>query len=109
MFHHKPIKKFSIDGTLYDEAHASRLKAEYLALLVLQMKASGYVVRADIDPDFTMSYNGSGKGFCFRLSIYGVFLGKRKAQAISSMYGYRPTYERSEMQKKQKRPSSDTA
>lgn len=108
MFHHKSIKRFDIAGTLYDEAHIDRLKREYLALLVLQMKSEGYVVRADIDPDFTISYNGARNGYSFRLSIYGVYLGKRKAQQIDQMNGYKPQYAAKPVDSKQKKTTGTT-
>lgn len=70
-----------------------RLKSEYTALLILQMKSEGYVIRTDIDPDFTTSYNGGNKGFSFKLTVYGVFLGRRKAQEVKEVYGFQPIYE----------------
>ncbi len=96
-----------MEGILYDEAHTDRLKQEYLALLMLQMKADGYVVRADIDPDWTMEYIGSRKGFKFKLSVYGCYVGKKKAQQVDKMYGYRPQYAQEKKNKRKQR--SDTA
>lgn len=75
---HRNIKRFHIDGEIYDESTIVRLKEEYIFMLKAMMKSKGYLVRYDIDPDFTLSYNG--KGFYFALSIYGVFVGKKKAQ-----------------------------
>ncbi len=92
--HHKRITRFNIEGTIYDEAHVDRLRKEYLALLVLQMKSDGYVPRADIDQDFTLSYSGPRMGYNFKLSVYGVYIGKRAAQTIDSVYGYKPHYSR---------------
>lgn len=97
-----------MEGTLYDEAHIDRLKTEYLALIILQMKSDGYVVRADIDPDFTISYNGPRNGYDFKLSVYGVYLGKRKAQQVDRMYGYKPQYAKKPIDSKQKRTTGTT-
>jgi hypothetical protein len=52
------------------------------------MRDSGYVVRIDIDPDFTIMYNG--KGYDFALSVYGVYVGKKKAQCIKYLDGHKP-------------------
>ena len=90
--HHKRITRFDIEGTIYDEAHVDRLRKEYLALVVLQMKSEGYVPRSDIDQDFTFSFAGPKKGYTFRLSVYGVYVGKKTAQTIDSVYGYKPHY-----------------
>ncbi len=107
-FHHKSIKKFGIEGTLYDESHTDRLKREYLALVILQMKSEGYVVRADIDPDWTMSYISPAKGFKFKLSVYGSYIGKKKAQSVDRLYGYKPQYS-SRAKSDSTRQKSDTA
>lgn len=90
--HHKRITRFDIEGTIYDEAHVDRLRKEYLALVVLQMKSEGYIPRSDIDLDFTLSYSGPRNGYTFRLSVYGVYVGKRSAQLLDSAYGYKPQY-----------------
>lgn len=89
-----------MEGTLYDEAHIDRLKREYYALIAVQMKIDGYVVRADIDPDFTISYLGPQHGFHFELSVYGVYIGKKKAQSIDRLFGYKPQYARKPQAKK---------
>ena len=76
--HHKPIKKFTLDGVINDESSIWRLKTEYLNLLISEMRLSGYVQRIDINPDFTLEYNEAKKYFEFELSIYGIYVGKRK-------------------------------
>jgi hypothetical protein len=75
---HKNIKRFNIDGEIYDESAIPRLKEQYIFMLVMMMKSKGYLIRYDIDPDFTIEYNG--KTFNFNLSVYGVFVGKKRAQ-----------------------------
>lgn len=75
---HRSIKRFFIDGEIHDEACIPRLKNEYTLLLTRMMKSKGYLVRYDIDPDFTIEYNG--KAFDFKLSVYGVFVGKKRAE-----------------------------
>lgn len=91
-FQHKRITKFGIEGSIYDESHVDRLKAEYLSLLVLQMKADGYVRRTDIDPQFTFFYDGPRNGFSFKLSVYGIYVGKRMAQKLAGVDDYRPIF-----------------
>lgn len=82
-----------MEGQIYDEAHVDRLRVEYTKLLTSSMRSEGYVVRADLSPDFTMSYNGGGKGFSFKLSVYGCFIGKKQAQSIKYLDEYRPILE----------------
>ena len=86
-FHHKPIKRFYLDGEIHDEALTPRLKIEYVKLLMLEMKLCGYVPRLDIDPDFTIEYNNRIEIFTFKLSLHGVYVGKRKSEWIIGIDG----------------------
>jgi hypothetical protein len=80
--HHRPIKKFSLEGTIYDDAAIWRLKEAYLDLLDFQMRSCGYVARLDIGTDFTIQYNEKPETYSFQLSVYGVYVGKRKSEWI---------------------------
>lgn len=91
-FHHKPIKRFSLDGVIHDESAIGRLKIEYIRLLVSEMRIVGYAPRFDIDPDFTISYNEKNNIFTFELSVHGVYVGKKKAQCILGLDIHRPIY-----------------
>jgi hypothetical protein len=85
--HHKPIKRFFLDGNISDEATIGRLKIEYIRLLVSEMRLSGYVPRIDIDPDFTIEYNEKKESFTFNLSIYGIHVGKKQSEWIQGIDG----------------------
>jgi hypothetical protein len=85
--HHKPIKRFFLDGTINDEANIARLKIEYIRLLVSEMRISGHVPRIDIDPDFTIEYNEKTESFTFNLSIYGIYIGKKQSECIQGISG----------------------
>lgn len=80
--HHKPIKKFGIDGIINDDVDIPRLKMEYVKLLLNQMRMAGYVPKFDIDTDFTIEYNHNKEHFKFELSIYAIFVGKKKSKWI---------------------------
>ena len=83
MYSHKSIKKFDLEGEIYDDSQIIRLKEQYIFMLESAMRNNGYVPRYDIDTDFTLSYNG--KAFKFRLSVYGVHVGKDKAKCIAGI------------------------
>jgi hypothetical protein len=85
--HHKPIKRFSLEGNIHDEAAIGRLKQEYVRLLKSEMILTGYAPRLDIDPDFTIFYNHEKEIFEFQLSLYGTYLGKNKTQWITGIDG----------------------
>jgi hypothetical protein len=91
-FHHKPIKKFDIDGIIHDDSALSRLKTEYESLLATEMRLSGYVPRIDINPDFTLEYNQDKKYFEFKLTMYGIHVGKKKSEWIIAVDETKPIY-----------------
>lgn len=84
---HKTIKRFYIEGQIHDEATIPRLKQQYVRLLNDKMIGQGYTIRLDLDPEFTISYNG--KTFEFGLSVYGVYVGRKQAKCIEGVYGMR--------------------
>jgi hypothetical protein len=85
--HHKAIKRFDLDGTIYDESSLPRFKLEYTRILITELRISGYVPRLDIDPDFTISYNENTQSFDFKLSLYGIYVGKRQSEWILGLDG----------------------
>ena len=89
-FIHKTVKRFHLEGQIYDDALIPRLQLEYINILKTQMKLAGYAPRIDIDPQFTIEYNG--KHYNFILSVYGTFVGKKNAQWIESIDGIKPIY-----------------
>lgn len=88
-FHHKQIKRFSLDGVIHDESSIARLKTEYVRLLVSEMRLTGYVPRFDIEPDFTIEYNEEKSNFNFELSIYGIYAGRRQSEWIAGTDGHK--------------------
>jgi hypothetical protein len=91
-FHHKPIKKFSLNGSIHDDSAFDRLKGEYIRLLISEMRLSGYVPRLDIDADFTIDYNERKRNFIFELTLYGIHVGKRKSEWIAGIDGTKAVY-----------------
>lgn len=91
-FHHRNIKRFDLDGNIYDDAIIGRLKDEYVRLLTSQMRLAGYVPRLDIDPDFTIEYNQITEYFEFKLSTYGIYVGKKQSECILGIDGIKALY-----------------
>ena len=85
--HHKPLKIFNLEGNIYDDSIIWRLRLEYADLLIAEMRFAGYVPRLDIDEDFTIEYTESMKAFNFKLSMYGIYVGKRKSEWIFGVDG----------------------
>ena len=89
-FLHKRIKRFHLEGQILDDRCIPRMKEQYVALLSQSMKEQGYVVRLDIDPDWTLSYTGNH--YEFILSVYGSYIGKKNAACIDGLDKNRPIY-----------------
>jgi hypothetical protein len=85
--HHKPVKRFGLDGIIHDDSGLWRLKLEYIKLLLAKMRLSGYVPRVDIPIDFTVQYNYKKEYFEFEISMYAVYVGKRKSEWILGVKG----------------------
>jgi hypothetical protein len=66
------------------------MKQEYIKLLSDSMKESGYVIRLDIEPDWSIQYTGNH--YEFILSVYGSYIGKRNAACIDGLDKNRPIY-----------------
>jgi hypothetical protein len=91
-YHHRPIKRFSLDGMIQDEAFIGRLKSEYIKLLTTGMRFAGYVPRLDINPDFTIQYNSTKEYFEFELSIHGIYTGRKQSEWILGIDGAQAVY-----------------
>ncbi len=91
-FQHKPIKRFGLDGIINDDSAIYRLQQEYIRLLVSEMRLSGYAPRFDIDPQFTLSYNEHKNYFEFTLSVYGIYIGRKKSEWILGIDETKPVY-----------------
>jgi hypothetical protein len=91
-FHHKPIKRFGFQGKIYDDAAIGRLRNEYRKLVTTEMTLSGYVPRLDIAEDFTIEYNYETQYFEFKISIHGIYVGKRQSEWIIGVDGATPIY-----------------
>jgi hypothetical protein len=85
--HHKPIKRFGFSGIIHDDSGLVRLRKEYVKLIIMQMRFAGYVPRVDIPTDFTIEYNYKKEYFEFEISLYGVYVGKRKIDWIIAVKG----------------------
>lgn len=80
--HHRPIKRFGISGLIKDDSSIVRLRTEYSKLIEAEMRIAGYVPRLDLSEDFTIKYNHKKEYFEFKLSIYAVYVGKKKSEWI---------------------------
>lgn len=83
---------FQLEGQIQDDSCIGRMKEQYIALLSESMKDQGYVIRLDIDPDWSIKYTGNY--YEFILSVYGSYIGKKNAACIDGLDKNRPIYTR---------------
>jgi hypothetical protein len=84
---HKKINRFGFSGSINDESDIPRMKEQYVSLLQDYMKSKGYLRNLDLDPVFTIEYNG--KHFNFIISVYGSYVGRAKAKCYQGIVGTR--------------------
>jgi hypothetical protein len=82
---HKKIKEFHIDGLIEDDAAIPKIRERYEHILVDMMRSQGYVPHLDIEPAFSLEYQEDR--YKFLLTIYGVFIGRAKAQCYLAVSG----------------------
>jgi hypothetical protein len=75
---HKRIKDFHIDGIIEDDADIPQIRERYESILVDMMRTQGYVPHLDVEPAFSLEYEEDR--YRFLLTIYGVFVGRKKAK-----------------------------
>ena len=75
---HKRIKEFHIDGVIEDDAVIPQIRERYEKILIDMMRSNGYVPHLDIEPAFSLEYQE--EKYKFLLTIYGVYVGKARAQ-----------------------------
>ena len=74
---HRKIKRFQINVEFLDDSDMIRIKKQYEDLLSGQMKDAGYARVLDIDPAFSVEFDG--QTWKFLMTIHGIYVGKRKA------------------------------
>ena len=80
---HKQIKRFQIRVNFSDDSDMIRVRAQYESLLTQDMRTKGYVRVLDINPSFSVEFDG--QTWMFLMTIYGVYVGKKKAWQLEGI------------------------
>ncbi len=80
---HQNIKRFQIEVEFLDDSDMIRVKKQYEDLLVGQMRDSGYTRVLDIDPAFSVEFDG--QTWKFLMTIHGVYVGKKKSWQLEGI------------------------
>jgi len=92
--HHKPIKRFGLEGKIHDDADLPRLKTEYVKLVLTQMRLAGYVPKFDEEaPNKNRNGRDDDPGIDFACpETTRVYVGKKKSNWILGIYKNRVLY-----------------
>ena len=74
---HKQIKRFQVRVEFADDSGIPRLKYQYESMLTHDMRSKGYARVLDIDTSFSVEFDG--QTWVFLMTLYGVYVGKKKA------------------------------
>lgn len=74
---HKQIKRFQIDVEFKDDSDIIRIRNQYENMITAEMRQKGYLRLLDIDPVFSIEL--TGETWKFLMTIYGIYVGKKKA------------------------------
>ena len=74
---HKNIKRFQVRVQFKDDSDMIRVRAQYESLLTQDMRGKGYIRVLDLDPNFSVEFDG--ETWVFLMTLYGVYVGKKKS------------------------------
>lgn len=77
------IKDFTMRGTFKDDAQIPQMKDKYYALIEDQMRSTGRVPVLNMTPLWRTSWDAGREAYNFEMTMFGVFVGKRKALQIT--------------------------
>jgi hypothetical protein len=83
----KNIHNFTISGIIKDDSQIIKAREHYEKLLVQQMRDGGYVPILDMLPQFNIKYIQKTNGFSFVLTMFGIFVGKKKSVELEGFSG----------------------
>jgi hypothetical protein len=82
---HRKIREFHIDGLIEDDSAIPKIRERYENILIDIIRSKGYVPHLDIEPAFSLEYDQ--EKYKFLLTIYGVYVGRSKAQCYLAVSG----------------------
>ena len=83
----KNIHNFTITGVIKDDSLLIKARENYERLLVQQMRDGGYVPILDMSSQWSTNYFPKTNHYGFYLTMFGVFVGKKKAKTIQGFSG----------------------
>jgi hypothetical protein len=87
---HEEVKRFPLEGAITDDLNVVEHKARLVHFVEGVMRDEGYVPLLDMEPQYNQWYDAVGEHYEFKLSVYGVYVGKDKECRIAGMMNGKP-------------------
>lgn len=76
---HKNIRRFTYEGVIADDSYIASTRTNYENTMVQEMKDCGYTPIIDLGTDWSTLYFPSEDVYEFKLTGYGIYVGRVKA------------------------------
>jgi hypothetical protein len=83
----KNIHNFTTAGVIKDDSLIIKSREHFERLLVQRMRDGGYVPVLDMLPQFNLKYNSDINNFSFVLTMFAVYVGKKKSYQVEGFSG----------------------
>lgn len=85
---HEEIKRFGHEGVVAGSVDVIEFKQNMVRWVEAEMKDEGFIPALDIEVQYTQDYSAADDTYKYRLSIYGLYVGRDKAwDAVGVMNG----------------------
>jgi hypothetical protein len=74
-----------MSGEIGDDADFARLRSQYESMMLREMRDFGYVPVLDLGPYWSTEYDKPKNVYQFVMSIYGVYLGRRRSWEVEGI------------------------
>lgn len=92
MVNKKRIRSFTIDGIVADDSSLTTNRSKMEKVLDTKIRFDGYVPHLDLDTNYFISYDANREIFNFSLTMFAVYVGKKKSWEIVGITGTKYIY-----------------
>jgi hypothetical protein len=86
---HEDIKTYTLDGEV-DDKNLIETKERLVDFMENMIREHGAVPVLDMEPQFTLDYKSDKELYEFKLTLYGVYVGKDEAWEIAGLMNGKP-------------------
>ena len=83
---HERIRRFSESGVMKDSSNWQQVQDTQRNMLEDRMRSMGYIPHLDCDVHWTPCYDEEQDHFEFKISMYGVFVGRKQSETEAVYY-----------------------